>query len=230
MDSVGSPKSVATFSAMLPTEDRALVESAGIVRKFAAGTPIMHEGDPSEHVLIIRSGCVKVVAAAPGGTQVVLGIRGPGDIVGELAGLDGQPRRGTVTSIDKVAAVVVPGSRFRQLLTERPALSMAVARVVSDKLAESDRYRLAVGTVGVAPALARLILDLAGRYGTRAADGALTLGLGLTQQDLADCLAVSARTVARTVAVWRRAGVLSTGRRSVVVHRPATLQAYAEVI
>jgi CRP/FNR family transcriptional regulator, cyclic AMP receptor protein len=228
MDSAGSPNSVANFSAMLPAEDRALLESSGVVRKFAAGTPIIHEGDPSEHVLIIRSGCVKVVAAAPGGTQVVLGIRGPGDIVGELAGLDGQPRRGTVTSIDKVAAVVVPGSRFVQLLAGRPALSMAVARVVSERLAESDRYRLAAGTVGVAPALARLILDLAGHYGNSSGDGAVTLGLGLTQKDLADCLAVSARTVARTIAAWRRAGVIRTGRRSIVVLRPATLRAQAE--
>src|SRR5207237_10592566 len=105
MDSAGSLNSVAAFSALLSAEDRALLDSSGIVRKFAAGTPIMHEGDPSEHVLIIRHGCVKVIASAPGGTQVVLGIRGPGDIVGELAVLAGRPRRGTVLTIDKVEAV-----------------------------------------------------------------------------------------------------------------------------
>ncbi|TMM34373.1 MAG: Crp/Fnr family transcriptional regulator [Actinobacteria bacterium] len=230
MDSAGSLNSVAAFSALLSAEDRALLDSSGIVRKFAAGTPIMHEGDPSEHVLIIRHGCVKVIASAPGGTQVVLGIRGPGDIVGELAGLAGRPRRGTVVTIDKVEAVVVPGTRFGQLLTERPALSIAVARVVSERLAESDGYRLAVGTVGVAPALARLVLDLVRRYGSRNDEGALTLGLGLTQKDLADYLAVSPRTVARTVAAWRTAGVISTGRRSIVVHRPAILQAHAEAV
>ncbi|OLB63858.1 MAG: hypothetical protein AUI10_13620 [Actinobacteria bacterium 13_2_20CM_2_72_6] len=226
MDSFRSSNAAGTFSRALPAEEMALLAFSGSVRDFAAGTAIIHEGDPSDHVLVIHHGCVKVISSAPGGTRVVLGIRGPGDLVGEQAGLDGHPRRGTVLTIDKVRALVVPGTRFGQLLATRPALSRTVAQVVSERLAEADRYRSAVGSTGVAPVLARLILDLAGRYGGRTADGGMTLGLGLTQQDLADCLAVSPRTVARTIAAWRRAGLVSTARGSIIVHRPAVLQSH----
>jgi CRP-like cAMP-binding protein len=68
--------------------------------------------------------------------------------------------------------------------------------------------------------LARLILDLAARYGNRTSNGGLVLGLGLTQKDLADCLAVSSRTVARTIAAWRRTGLIDTGRGSLTIPRP----------
>jgi CRP-like cAMP-binding protein len=178
-------------------------------------------------VLIIRKGCVKVVASAVGGTDVVLGIRGPGDIVGELSGLDGQGRRGTVVALSRVEALVVPGNRFGQLRARSPVLSIAIARVISERLAEADRYRLALGSVGVAPVLARLVLDLAVWYGNRTSEGGLSLELGLTQKDLADCLAVSPRTVARAIAAWRRTGLIDTGRGSMTIPRPDALRRHA---
>jgi CRP/FNR family transcriptional regulator, cyclic AMP receptor protein len=221
-----SPKPVGAFMKALPSAERAMIEASGIVRQYAAGTPVMHEGDPTNHVLIIRRGCVKVVAAAPRGARFILGIRGPDDIVGEQASLGGRPRRGTVQTVDRVEALVVPGHRFTRLLAERPAISLALNHVLSERLAEADRYRLP-GSFGAAPMLARLMLDLAERYGTPTAGGGRTLGVGLTQSDLADCLAVSPRTVARVLASWRRIGAINTARRRIVIQRLAVLQSYA---
>ena len=222
-----SPKPVGAFMKALPSAERAMIEASGIIRQFAAGIPVIHEGDPSDHVLIIRRGCVKVVAAAPHGAQFILGIRGPDDIVGEQASLGGRPRRGTVQTVDRVEALIVPGHRFTRLLKERPAISLALTHVLSERLAEADRYRLPA-SYGAAPMLARLMLDLAERYGSRTANGGRTLGVGLTQSDLADCLAVSSRTVARVLASWRRIGVVNTARRRIVIQRPDVLRSYAE--
>jgi CRP/FNR family transcriptional regulator, cyclic AMP receptor protein len=171
-----------------------------------------------------------VVASAPDGARFILGIRGPDDIVGELAGLNGHPRRGTVLTIGRVEALVLPGRRFVRLLIEHPAISLALARVLSERLAEADRYRLAVGSLGVAPVLARLMLDLASRFGHETDDGGWTLGVELTQNDLADCLGVSSRTVARALAAWRESGVVATGRRFIVILQPAVLRAEASPV
>jgi CRP-like cAMP-binding protein len=223
-------KTVDAFLTALPAAERAMLESAGNVRQFPPGMPIVHEGDPSEHVLIITQGCVKVVASAPGGAERILGIRGPGDIVGELASLDSHPRRGTVLAIDRVDALVVAGDRFLRLLAEHPATALAVTRTLSERLAEADRHRLAVGSGGVAAALARLLLDLAARYGGPTPDGGRTIGVALTQRDLADYLSVSARTVARTLASWRRTGLITTDPRLIVIRRPAALEAFTRSI
>src|SRR5687767_12928331 len=140
MNEYGSPNVDCAFLKALPRADRALIEAAGTIRRFEAGIPIMHEGDPSDHVLIIISGCVKIMTSAPGDLQLILGIRGPDDIIGELAGLDRNPRRATVHTVDRVEALVVPGPRFAQLLSENSAISLALARVLSNRLAEADRY------------------------------------------------------------------------------------------
>jgi CRP/FNR family cyclic AMP-dependent transcriptional regulator len=209
----------------LAADEWARLKALGVVRRFSAGVPIIHEGDQSDHVFVIRRGCVKVVASpSPAGGEFILGIRGPGDVIGELAGLDGRPRRGTVVAIDHVETLLVPGIRFLQLLSERPAISLAIARIVAARLAEADHYRQATRAIGVGPALAQLMLDLAARYGSRTAVGGWTLGVALTQRDLADCLAVSQRTVARTIAAWRRAGTITTARRGIVIRDPAALR------
>jgi CRP/FNR family cyclic AMP-dependent transcriptional regulator len=214
-----------SFMDRLAVDERAALESAGTVRLFRAGTAILHQGDPSTHVLIIRRGWVKVVADVPAGGRCVLGIRGPGDLLGEAAVLHRQPRLGTVLAADSVETIVVPGSRFTRLLTDRPGLAIAVARMLSERLAECDGYRLAGGALGTAPALAGLLLDLTARFGQSTEDGRLSLSIGVSQADLASCLAVSPRTVARTIASWRRTGVIRTARQLIVVARPSALRA-----
>jgi CRP/FNR family transcriptional regulator, cyclic AMP receptor protein len=225
MDEPEEANSSPAFLTALPAAERTALESVGSVRTFDAGVPIVHEGDPSEHVLIVRRGCVKVVASAPGGGQLILGLRGPNDIVGEMASLQGQPRRATVIGTDQVEVLVVPGRRFLRMVAESPAMSLALARTLAGRLAENDRYRLMAASVGVAPALGQLLLDLAHRYGSRTPSGGWTLGVGLTQRDLAECLAVSTRTVARTLDIWRRKGIVTTARRAIVIASPDALRA-----
>jgi CRP-like cAMP-binding protein len=225
MDEPDPTNASPAFLTALPAAERAALEAEGIVRTFDAGVPIVHEGDPSEHVLIVRRGCVKIVAAAPGGGQLILGLRGPNDIVGEMASLQGHPRSATVVGTDQVEVLVVPGQRFLRMVNDSTAMSMALARTLADRLAENDRYRLMAASVGVAPALGQLLLDLARRYGTRTPTGGRTLGVRLSQGDLADCLAVSTRTVARTLDSWRRKGVVTTARRAIVIERPDELRA-----
>jgi len=216
------------FLRALPTTEQSALDAAGIVRTFPAGTPLVREGDLTDHVLILRRGYVKAVVATPTGGQSILGFRGPGDIVGELAGLHHHPRRATLVAIDTVEALILPGHRFRQLLARHPAIPLALARSLAARLVEADRYRPAVSLVGVGPALAQLILDLALRYGTRTADGGWSLGVRLRQRDLADRLAVSSRSIARALDLWRRRGLVTTGRQSIVVRRPDLLRSITE--
>jgi CRP-like cAMP-binding protein len=225
MDGHGTRQSAGgPFWALMTATERAAFEASGVIRRFAPAAVIVHQGDPSDHVLVLRAGCVKVVAYVRGGAEFILGLRGPGDIVGELASLDRQPRRGTLSAVGRVEALVIPGAEFVRLLTGHRGVAVAVGRVLSERLGEADRYRLSAGSVGVAPRLAQLLLELSGRYGESTPTGGRTLGLPLTQDDLAGCLASSPRSVARILASWRATGVIHTGRRMIVIRRADTLR------
>ena len=53
---------------------------------FGRGTPLCMEGDPSTHLLVLLAGWAKVISSTVEGHEMVLALRGPGDVIGELAG------------------------------------------------------------------------------------------------------------------------------------------------
>ena len=105
-----------------PTERGELV--AGALRgegrrvRFRRGQALFTEGDIAERVFIIERGWVMISSIAPGGREIVLGIRGPGDVIGDLSALDGSPRSATAIAVGDVEATVAPGSAFTRALTD----------------------------------------------------------------------------------------------------------------
>jgi CRP-like cAMP-binding protein len=64
----------------------------------------------------------------------VLGEVAPGGCVGEMAALDDAPRTATVSAIEELRALVLPGDDFKALLDARPTMARAVLRVLSGRL------------------------------------------------------------------------------------------------
>jgi CRP/FNR family cyclic AMP-dependent transcriptional regulator len=64
-------------------------------RRFARGVVLFHAGDDTGSVMVVRSGRVKVSSMASGGQEVVLGVRGAGELLGELSAVDGGERSAT---------------------------------------------------------------------------------------------------------------------------------------
>jgi|HubBroStandDraft_5_1064220.scaffolds.fasta_scaffold100240_3 hypothetical protein len=60
----------------------------------------MRQGDPGSHVFILAAGRVKIARVDSEGNELLLAVRGVGDIVGELAVLGGGLRSATVTALD----------------------------------------------------------------------------------------------------------------------------------
>ena len=57
----------------------------GLPRDYPPGDTLCLEGDPATHVFVLLSGWVKILSATSDGHEIVLALRGDGDIVGEIA-------------------------------------------------------------------------------------------------------------------------------------------------
>jgi CRP/FNR family cyclic AMP-dependent transcriptional regulator len=177
-------------------------------------------------VLLVLRGHVKVGASTPSGHEVVLAIRGRGDVVGELAAIDQRPRSATVTALGLVTARQLTSEEFSGWLAGDAAAAALLARVVVGKLRAATQQRLEVGAYGVRVRLARTLLYLEACYSvTTTAGRAVTLGL--TQGELAGLVGVSLESVVKALAPLRRAGVVRTGRRELVVCDVAALRQVA---
>ena len=216
-----------TFDRRLDAHGRAALAAVGRLRRFPRGASLTREGALDEQVVVITSGWVKVAVAGHGGTDVVVDLRGPGDVLGEFAALDvASPRAATVVALADVVALVVPGAAFRRLVDERPDVDRALLLDAITRLRAYGGRIAAQGSLPSGARLARLLLDLAQAAGDVAADGT-RIGLGLTQGDLAGLLGCSRDSVATALASMRRAGAVATSRRSIVVRDREALERLA---
>jgi CRP/FNR family transcriptional regulator, cyclic AMP receptor protein len=198
-------------------------------RTFGAQETILHESEPSDHIFVLVTGWVKVTVVDSGGREVILALRGPGDIVGEMEALIDDPRRSaSVRTLNQpVTALILPSRTFRQFLDEYPAAWLALYKVLAFRLRESNRNAREYGRVGVRQALARVIVDLATRIGSKDSLGRLEVSL-LSQDELAASIWSSRDAVAHEIQDLRRRGILGTGRRSFTVLDPQKLRSLAQ--
>jgi CRP-like cAMP-binding protein len=214
------------FLARLESEDRSALLSLGHELSYAPRTVLLHQSEPSSHVLIVTHGWTKVTAAAANGYEALLALRGPGDIVGESAALTGRPRSATVTALEPVRTVALVREHFRDFLARSPAVSFALLGLTSDRTRAADRRRLEFASMSVRERFAALLLDLARTNGHRTEEG-IELSVPLSKQELAGSVGASREMVQRLLKELREREAVLTGRRTMVILRMDVLRRIA---
>lgn len=100
---------------------------------YQAGEVIFRQGDPGDRVYLIRRGLIEIYADS-GGKRRRLNLRGRGEVIGEMAVLDGLGRSATAVALTEVQAHTLETSEFETLLTERPALIRGLTRQLSQRM------------------------------------------------------------------------------------------------
>ncbi|MFD8619436.1 MULTISPECIES: Crp/Fnr family transcriptional regulator [unclassified Streptomyces] len=216
------------FWSALGDEDHAALERLGTMHPGrAAGTQLFAQGDSSDYLIVVLRGWIKVVAHSTGGYRALLALRGPGDLLGEQAGLAGRYRTAALHTATSVDLLQVTAERFHAYARHHPTVAQALEQTLSARLHEGDRQRAQI-TEPIAGRLAALLLDVAARCGEPGdAPDEIRITLPLSQEDLAGLVLSSLRTVSRVLERWRSEGLIVTGRRSLSLPMPERLKTLA---
>jgi CRP-like cAMP-binding protein len=87
----------ASLLGSLDAESRERLLEPGTMREYPADRRLISQGDTSTFAVVLLDGVVKVTGVSSAGREALLAIRAGGDIVGELAAIDGRPRSCTIT-------------------------------------------------------------------------------------------------------------------------------------
>ncbi len=214
------------FLEELVPADRELLLSLGSPRTYQPREPILHEHDRTSFVVAIRRGWAIVSVSTRRGTPLILALRGPGDLIGDMAAVDGRPRSATVVALRTVDGVVVQGDRFRTFIAARPKANAVVMRQLTGRLRNSDSERRSLASLTVSQRLAARLVELAERTGTRQGD-AVVINLPLPQHDLAAAVGSTREAVAKALKMLRDQGVVRTGPQRLTVADLEVLTALA---
>jgi CRP/FNR family cyclic AMP-dependent transcriptional regulator len=203
------------FLALLTSEEIADLRSAGRTRRWERGATAMSEGDTSDWVLVLTSGRVKVSSHTTAGTEVVLAVRGPGALLGDMSALDGHPRSGTVTALEPIEGIVIHD--FRSYLQNHGRVAVLLMQLVIGRLRDADRKRVEYGAFDTAGRVATRLVELAERYG-EPTSGGVRVALPLSQDELAGWTGASREAVSKALRSLRDRGLIETGRRRVIIY------------
>jgi CRP-like cAMP-binding protein len=196
-------------------------------RKFPRGGVLFREGEKSDSVLVLEKGRVKAYCDTAGGSEVLLAVRGPGALLGELAAVDQQPRSATVEALEPVVALILPLPAFEDYLDGHGRVGLLLARIIAARLRDADRKRIEFGAHDATGRVAARLVELSERFGQPTAGGT-RIALPLSQDELAGWIGASREAVSKALQTLRASGWVTTSRMQIVVHDIDALRRRAE--
>lgn len=99
--------------AQVDPERRSRLAQVAVIRKFAKGIHVFHEGDPCPGVYVVGSGAVRVFKTGPGGKEHVLHMVRAGQTFAEVAAIGGFPCPASAEATTATTTALIPYHAFR---------------------------------------------------------------------------------------------------------------------
>ena len=107
-------------------------------RTFHDGQIIFRQGEPSDHVYVIRHGKVRVLRESSGKTTE-LAVAIPGEVLGEMGVIEHQPRSATAVAVGRADLYAMDAHLLHEKVEGREHPAVPIARVLAKRLREADR-------------------------------------------------------------------------------------------
>lgn len=177
-----------------------------VARTASARETLFQKGDPADALYAVRRGEVRIATRTAEGQELTLNLLGPGDVFGEIALLDGQPRTADAVATETTELLIVRRRDVLAMLSAEPTVALAIIEVLCARVRWMSARMEETNFLPVPARLARRLAALADDYGHQ---------IRVTQDELAGFVNASRETVNRQLQVWKREGLLELRRSSV---------------
>jgi CRP/FNR family cyclic AMP-dependent transcriptional regulator len=188
-----------------------LAQINGLLRSQAvpAGAHFITAEQPGEVVYVLLSGTVKIYVTRTDGREVILAFLGPGDTVGEMSLVDSAGRSANVVTTEPSRLLSMDRAAFQGCLRTITPLANNLVKLLAHRLRFANEQIQALCTLDVSGRVARQILALADRYGSREMGGEVRIPIRLTQSDLAEIVGASRERVNQVIVELKTQGAIA---------------------
>jgi CRP-like cAMP-binding protein len=211
------------FAAMQPEELDEILKFA-LDRRVRRGQTIFQRGDEGSSLMAVLRGRVRISSVSGDGKELTLNVINPGEIFGEIALLDGQPRSADAVAIEDSVLLVVDRRYFLPFLRHKEDLCLRLLAVLCSRLRRTSTALEEIALFDLPVRLARVLLKLAEDYGRPGSTGT-RIDLKLSQRDLSNLVAASRESVNKLLRTWRENGTVELEDGFIVLRRPVGLRA-----
>ena len=210
------------FRGLNPDERQDLVAQARI-RNFGAGDTIFLMGSPGDSMMAVLTGTIRISVPSPEGKEIVLAILQPGELLGEIALLDGKDRTADARAMAACSLAILDRRAVMAFLEKHPSGCLGLIEVLCGRLRKTDQQIAEIVFLDLAARLAKTLLRVAtvahGPSGTR---------VELSQRELGNIVGATRESINKCLREWQRNGIVRVEESEIVITKRLALQALAD--
>jgi CRP-like cAMP-binding protein len=208
-------KRCSLFERLTPGECRRL-EGRAVMRTVRRGGMIYFPTEPGRSVLVLARGRVKIKAVTVDGKETIFAFIEPGELFGELALVDSEPRNEYAQAVEESQVLAIPQEEMLWLMEQRPDVALHVTKLLGFRRRRIENRLRNILFRSTRERAAALLLELLQTHG-RAVGRHWEVGLPLSHQDLANLIGATRETMTGTLGQLQREGLIEIRRRRIVV-------------
>src|SRR3984885_4448836 len=197
----------------VPASDLEPIAAASRLRTVRRGQVLFTAGDPSDTVILVVSGRVKVVVRSADGAELTLTVVQPGGSLGELSVADGGPRSADAEALEDSRVLLVPNDLIAELSSRVPSVTQALMTSIAATLRRLTEAASDLVFLDLPRRVAKVLLSQ-----PRRDDGVIELKM--SQEELAHQVGGSRQSVNLALRGFERRGWSEVHDRG-VTHRQA---------
>jgi CRP-like cAMP-binding protein len=203
------------FEHLTPTQADRLERNA-LARSFERGNVIYAPEDSGESVFLVTHGRIKIKDITPDGKESIIAFIDEGELFGELALVDDEPRREYAEAACDARVLLFQRVDLKWLMQQRPDFALSVTKLVGLRRRRIENRLRNILFLPSAERLMRLLAELAQSHGERH-ERQCMITLPLSHQDFAGLIGVTRETVTGILGKLRADGLIQIRRRRVVI-------------
>ena len=197
------------------------------LRKIPEGSIAFAQGAPASRVFLLLDGQMKIVQVTQEGQQIIAHFIVPGQLFGLAVAMGRSDYPGTAVSVIDSTVLAWSLAAWERVALRHPALVATALRMVGGHLQEAFARLREVASARVEQRIANTLLRLIRQSGRKMAEG-VQIEFPITRREIAEIASTTLYTVSRTFSAWEQAGILTGGRRRIIVLDPHALVTIAE--
>jgi CRP/FNR family transcriptional regulator, cyclic AMP receptor protein len=189
------------FGQLAPEELERLVAYMRLVRQ-PARTILFRKGDPGTHMVVVVRGRLKVCTHSEDGKELVLNLINAGEVVGEIALLDGSDRTADAVTLTDSDLLILERRDLIPFLQRHPDACMRLFAVLCARLRKTSELLEEALFLEGSSRLAKRLVHLAEIFG-KPVPGGVRIDIPLSQQQLGNMVGMSRESMNKQLKQWR---------------------------
>ena len=188
---------------------------------------LFNQGDPAKSCFLVNRGRLRLTKLNEQGKEVILRYIGSGELTAAIAVLKNWTYPVTAESIEVTDVTGWDKPTMVQLMRRYPDIAINLLGIILERIEDVQHRFLEICTEHVDQRIARSLLRLMRRAGSKTPEG-IHIDIPLSRQNIADYSGTTLYTVSRTLSAWEKKGWIQSGRERLVVTDPHALVLFSE--